>query len=177
MSTILPTLQNFDIASPVFVRKLNKRSDWEPDVMAAQRSQRIAELAFRESHRIFSLYYIANEQAFYSTIVALNALRSPQNNDTDFIWMTADELEAADIQPKLVEEGKCLQSSILHYDACIPVEAAVRLCQNLIVEGRKAYRCNRKTTQVILEERRGIGCHALVANSQHCACQDFAIGG
>jgi hypothetical protein len=172
MSTILLTLQNFGIASPVFVRKLNKRSDWEPDVIAEQRPQRVAELAFRESHRIFSLYYITTEQAFYSTIVGLNAPRSPQNNDTDFIWITSDELEAAGIQPKLVVEGDCLQSSILHYDACIPVEAAIRLCQNLIAGGRQAHRCQRKKTQAILEQRREIGCYALLVDSQYCACQD-----
>jgi hypothetical protein len=172
MSTILPTLQDFGIASPVFLRKLNKRSDWDPDVIPVQRPQRVAELAFRESSRIFSLYHVTNEQTFYSAIVGLNAPRSPQNNDTDFIWMTSDELYAAGIQLELVVEGKCLQSRILHYDACISVEAAVKLCQNLIVGGRQAHRCSRKKTQAILEQRRSIGCHALLTDSQYCACQN-----
>ncbi len=175
MSTILPTLEDFGICAPVFIRKLDKRADWHPDVEDTARAQVIAQRIFPNSDRsVFSLFSVDSVEAFYSAITGLNALRSPQNNNTDFIWIRPDELADAGIPIVSVVEGKCRQSSILHYDACVSAEAAVRLCQNLLVAGRQSHRCPKKMTQIILDQRRSIGCYALVADSPHCHCEDRA---
>jgi hypothetical protein len=175
VSTILPTLEDFGICAPVFIRKLDKRADWHPEVDDAARAQAIAQRIFANSDRgIFSLFRIASAEAFYSAITGLNALRTPQNNNTDFIWIRPEELADAGIPIAAAIEGNCRQSSVLHYDACVSAEAAVKLCQNLLVVGRQVHRCPKKTTQTILDQRRGIGCYALVTDSPHCQCEDIA---
>jgi hypothetical protein len=170
MSTILPILQDFDISSPVFIRKLDKRSDWDPDVVDTDRPRRVAEMAFQDADRIFSLYYVTNSQEFYSAIVALNANRSPQNNNTDFIWITREELTRVGIQPELFPEGRCRQASGRHFNATISMAAAIALCQDLFRTERQAYRCAKKSTVAILAEYRTLGCYALIPESIQCKC-------
>lgn len=168
---MLPTLEEFEITAPVFIRKLNKRADWEPEVPNVDRPRRAAELVFRESDRIFSLFLITNAEELHSTIVSLNADRSPQNQNTDFIWMTREELAKAGIDPELYPERDCLAARKLHFNANITPEAAIMLCQTLILADRNVYRCRKQSTTAILNQRQEWGCKALINNSLQCQCE------
>lgn len=168
---MLPTLEEFNIVPPVFIRKLDKQTDWHPEVSSEERPNRTAELAFPGADRTFSLYCITNAQEFHSTIVALNALRSPQNQNTDFIWITGTELVKAGIEPELYSEGDCQAAQGLHFNAQVTTEAAVILCQILILADRNVYRCRKQSTTAILNQRRDWGCKALINNSLQCQCE------
>jgi hypothetical protein len=66
VNTILPTLEDFGIYAPVFIRKLDKRADWHPEVKDAVRAQSIAERIFPNSDRgVFSLFSVDSAEAFY----------------------------------------------------------------------------------------------------------------
>jgi hypothetical protein len=164
-------LQEFGILPPVFIRKLDRRSDWHPEVAPLDRPRRSADLLFAEADRIFSLWYIKNDQDFYNMVTAISAHRSPQNQNFDFIWITADELKDAGIEPEEFAEGQCIPARSLHYNAVISAEAAVLLCQDLLDANRQDYRCNRKKTGAILDLKRSSGCYALVPDSTGCLCE------
>lgn len=165
-------LQEFGITPPVFIRKLDKRSDWNPEVSdPLDRPRRSAELVFRDTDRIFSLYWVESDRDFSSAVTAISANRSPQNQNFDFVWITADELKRAEIQPQVFIEGRCLEAGTLHYNAMISPDAAIVLCQILMIANRQDYRCGRRKTEAILEEKRLDGCYALVIDSLQCLCE------
>ncbi|MCU0548381.1 MAG: hypothetical protein MUC48_03450 [Leptolyngbya sp. Prado105] len=165
-------LQEFGIKPPVFIRKLDKRSDWNPEVSnPLDRPRRSAELIFRDAGRIFSLYRVESDRDFCSAVTAISANRSPQNQNLDFIWMTANDLNSAGIPFELSIEGRCLQAGALHYNATIRPDAAISLCRTLLIAGRQDYRCGKRKTGEILEQRRLEGCHAVVFDSEKCLCE------
>lgn len=168
---MLPTLQEFGIDRPVFLRKINSRAHWNPEGVTDNhdRARQVAERLFQSPRGIYSLWRIATEQEFYSVIGALSATRSPQNQDIDFIWMY--ELEASDIVMEPVEEGECLHAQPLHFNARIDQASTINLCYRLINAGRVAYRCKRKATASILENQKSWGCKAYVKQSDSCRCE------
>ncbi len=170
---ILPTLQEFGIHPPVFIRKLDRLSDWNPEVPDPDRPQRVAELVFRDSDRIFSLFKVTCDRDFHSTVTAINANRTPQNQNFDFIWIAPKELEMAGIQPEKVPEGKCLQARNLHFNANISIDQAMNLCSGLIDASRQGHRCPKTKAKAILEQQKKLGCLALDCDSKDCDCESW----
>jgi hypothetical protein len=170
---MLPTLQDFGIACPVYIRKINSRAHWNPEGTHNNydRARQVAERLFQSSAEIYSLWRIGTNQDFYSVVAALSAFRSPRNQDIDFIWLTVTEAEALGLKMEPIKKGECVHAEPLHFNARIDRGAALALCQKLVDAGREAYRCKRGMTTKILETQVSLGCKALVEGIDRCQCE------
>ncbi|HLO83721.1 MAG TPA: hypothetical protein VK203_01730 [Nostocaceae cyanobacterium] len=167
---MLPTLDDFGVPTPVYIRKLDSRTHWNPEgcINQQERVQRIAERIFK--HSVNSLWLINSNQDFYGMVASLSAKRNPRQQDIDFIWITEEELNEVGINFKQVVEGDCLHAQSLHYNADIDQEQAKKLCEILTSKGRETKRCKRKQTEEIIKYLENSGCKALVANYLRCKC-------
>ncbi|MEA5469933.1 hypothetical protein [Spirulina sp. 06S082] len=168
---MLPTLEDFGISPPVYIRKINSRSSWKPDPEISdprKRLEKIAEASFDETS---SIWLVNSEQDFYSVIASLSANRTSRHQDIDFIWLTDQELDSVGIQKNQVMEGRCLFAQKLHYDIEIKKESAIQLCDLLKQNNRQSLRCKKKQTKSILIHQEKIGCKALNDNQELCQCQ------
>ncbi|WP_013321947.1 hypothetical protein [Gloeothece verrucosa] len=167
---MLPTLADFGIKSPVYVRKIDKKSHWNPQSSnLEERVNQVADKVFKED--LCSLWYIDSDEAFYGVIAAISSGRNPRNQDIDFVWITDEELKLLNILKEQTKEGYCLFVQHLHYNILIDRETARRLCYSLIQKEREAQRCKKKSTQAILEYQNNKGCKALINNTNKCNCE------
>lgn len=170
----LPTLSEFGIDSPVFIRKIDSRGHWNPEgcKTLAERARAITKKLFKSSERQYSIWLVRQDQEFYGVIASLSAGRSPRNQDIDFIWMTESELAEVGITLESVTEGDCLQVRELHFNAQIDQASAENLCLSLLNKEREAQRCKKKPHIIpILEHQKKIGCRATEAGQSTCECE------
>lgn len=169
---MLPTLEDFGVQTPAYIRKINKSRHWNPEGCNSQqeRAQKAALDIFEDG--INSLYLVKLDQDFYATIVAISANRNPQDQNFDFIWITEEELQEAGINFELVIEGACLHSQKIHFNASINKQSACELCENIMSKNREAKRCKRKDTKEILNHLENLGCKAIVPNTRNCKCEN-----
>lgn len=167
---MLPTLADLGIKSPVYVRKIDKKSHWNPEsINLEDRVNQVANKIFKDD--LSSLWYIESDEDFYGVIAAISSGRNPRNQDIDFIFITNEELEELKIFKEQTKEGKCLFVQHLHYNIQINKETARQLCYNLIEKGREAQRCKKKQTQAILDYQTNKSCKAVVDNTDKCNCE------
>jgi hypothetical protein len=169
---MLPTLEDFGVQTPAYIRKIDKSRHWNQEGCNSQqeRAQKAALDIFEDG--INSLYLVKSDQDFYATIVAINAPRTPKYQIFDFIWITEEELKEIGINFELVIEGDCLHSQKLHFHAFIDTNTACQLCENIMSKNRKNKRCTKAQTTEILDNLQSLGCKALLLNSPNCECQN-----
>lgn len=168
---MLPTLEDFGISAPVYIRKIDNINRWNPEGCSniEERAKRVADSLFRED--VYSLWKVASDEEFYGVIASLSARRNPKDQNIDFIWILEQDLQEVHIVTELKVEGDCLDVQELHYNARIDTMAAQKLCYNLIIKGREAKRCKRAQTKLILEYQGEKGCKATSSNFSKCSCQ------
>lgn len=170
---MLPKLEDFDVKPPAYIRKIDSRGRWNPEDCKDEneRVQKVVERVFRAE--IYSIWLVKSEPDFYGVIASLSAGRNPKNQDIDFICITSDELDEVGIKLDAVEEGKCLDVQKLHFNARIDQDTALKLCEKLIVrEERKAQRCKKAKTKLILEYQESRGCKATDSQREKCECEE-----
>lgn len=104
---MLPILEDFGIRCPVYLRKINSLAHWNPEGVSNNydRALQVAERLFQSPQGIYSFWEVATNEEFYSVIGALSALKSPQNQDINFIWLKESEILDIEVEP--VPEGSC----------------------------------------------------------------------
>jgi hypothetical protein len=173
---MLPTLSDFGISSPVYLRKINSRTHWHPQDCntLAERAKAVSKKLFDNPKHIYSLWRVSTDREFYSVVASLSANRSPKNQDLDFIWITESELQKLDIEVRLSLEGDCFYVQNLHFNIVLDPSNAETLCFDLISQGREAQRCKRKPqTTPILTHLAQLGCKATETEQASCKCEDW----
>jgi hypothetical protein len=167
----IPTLDQFGITQPVFIRKIDSIGRWvQHDSGTLDKASKIAIDVFDEE--ICSLWRVESNEDFYGFVASISSNRSPQNQNIDFIWMTQNDLEKAEIKPENIPEGDCLAVKKLHYNATINAFQASLLCSELIKRQQEPQRCRKKQTKLILQHQKAKGCIAVTKTPpcQHHLC-------
>jgi hypothetical protein len=169
---MLPTLEDFGVETPAYIRKI-KRPDWHPEDCKNQqeRAQKIAINIFSDG--VNSLYLVKSNEDFYASVVAtIINTKNPKDQKFDFIWITEEELQEVGIKFELVIEGNCSHSQKLHFNAFIDTNIACKLCENLLSKNREDKRCNKQKTIEIFNHLESLGCKAIEPNSPNCKCEN-----
>jgi hypothetical protein len=168
------SLEEFGIVSGGFIRKLDSRNHWYPEMGdndPRKRANLVSARIFNDPDNTYSLWLVNSSEDFMGVVVALVANATPQDRNLDFLWITEQELQQAGIQLKNIPEGKCLAVKDNHYEAQISQDQAKKLCLLLIENSRDSQRCKKKDTICIIDYYKSLGCYALVPNSQKCDCE------
>ncbi|MDX2231104.1 MAG: hypothetical protein NW220_15820 [Leptolyngbyaceae cyanobacterium bins.349] len=173
--SMLPSLTDFDIYKPGYIRKVDKRGHWKPEDChdLETRAKAASERVFKaNSENLHSLWYIETAEQFYGMIADLSAERPHKNQDIDFVWIDAEELTLASIE-LIPSPGKhCVFVSNLHVNARIDPVIAEKLCLIMMQADREAQRCKKKQhTTPMLEYQTGKGCKATETSREHCDCE------
>lgn len=168
---MLPTLKEFGITSPVYIRKIDSRGRWNPEECKSveERAEKVANSLFKEE--VYSIWLVTSDSDFYGAVASLSAKRTPKQQDVDFIWITEEELQEVGIVAQPKPEGDCLAVNNLHFNAEINSIQARKLCYNLITKNREPKRCTKKATSLILQEKEAMGCKAIKSNIVRCKCE------
>ncbi|MEB3214113.1 MAG: hypothetical protein VKL39_22385, partial [Leptolyngbyaceae bacterium] len=173
--SMLPTLNDFGIYKPGYIRKVDKRGHWKPEDSydLESRAKIAAERIFKlNSKNLYSLWYVETAEQFYGMVAVLSAGRTPKNQDIDFLWIDAEELSSASIEPEPVPEGQCLFVQSMHFNAYIDPAAAEQLCLIMMQADREAQRCKkRQHTKLILEYQAEKGCKDTETSQENCDCE------
>ena len=167
----IPTLAQFGITNPVFIRKINNRNRWiQYDSTVEDREKKIARDVFNS--RICSLWWVETDEDFYGFVASISSNRSPQNQNIDFIPILKTDLDGVGINYQCIAEGDCLAVRHLHYNAEITGAQAILLCRRLMNRNQEPQRCKKKQTQLILQYQQRKGCIAVTKNlpCQHYLC-------
>lgn len=127
----LPDLTDFEISTPGYIRKIDKRSHWNPsdnENNLEEEAKAAAEKIFKNPEHIYSLWLVSTSEEFYGVIAVLSAGRTKENQNVDFIWIDKKELHSTSLEPNLVPEGECLLVQDLHFNVRIEPDAATKLC-------------------------------------------------
>lgn len=169
---MLPTLEQFNITTPVFIRKVNNRNHWKPegyDNNLDGRAKIVSERFFEE--RLSSIWKVTLDEEFYGIIASLSANRSHKAQAIDFIWITQEELKEVNIEPQLEPEGKCLYVKDLHFNIQMDSSLAQNLCHILFLKDREPKRCTKDYVQHILNHQQSKNCKASNETPLNCVCQ------
>lgn len=166
-----PTCQDFGINFPVYIRKMDNKSHWNPQDCndEEERANRVAQKVFK--NKTSSLWLVTSNEDFYGVIAALSENRNPRHQDVDFLLITEEDLYKVGITPKPVSEGKCLAVRSRHFDIIMDEDQAKDLCRYLISQERKPGRCKKKQTISILEHQQQRGCKAVSSDQSQCVCE------
>jgi hypothetical protein len=170
---MLPSLVDLGLEPGCFLRKLDNQNHWNAygDQDFSTASQLVAEKVFKEAGGRYSFWKINSEQEFYGVVASLTAGATPRDRNLDFIWMQESELKKVGIEFSCAAEGKCLKVENLHFNAVVTREKAKLLCYDLIIKQRKARRCKKAQTILILENQQNLGCYATDSHIEVCTCQ------
>jgi hypothetical protein len=169
---MLPTLEQFSITTPVFIRKIDKPSHWEPqgcNNSLEDRAKKVSERIFKNI--VSSLWKVTLDEQFYGIIASLSANRLRQDQEISFIWVTQEELKEVNIEIQPKPEGKCLYVKDLHFNIQINSSSAQKLCHVLFEKDRKAERCKKDNIQNILNYQQSKNCKAINGTLLDCSCQ------
>lgn len=173
--SMLPSLTDLGIDKPGYIRKVDKKGHWNPEGCndLESKAKAASERVFKpNSENLYSLWYVETVEQFYGMIAVLSAGRTPKNQDIDFVWIDAEELNSASIKPDPKAEGQCLFVSTLHFNVYIDSVAAENLCLIMMKAGREAKRCKKKqNTKPILDYQIEKGCRATETSKGNCDCE------
>jgi len=169
---MLPTCQDLGINYPVYIRKMNSKSHWNPEGCSseAERAEIVAAKVFKDG--VNSLWLITSDSDFYGIIAALSEKRPSKYQDIDFFVITEEELYEVNIILNPSSEGSCLAVQSKHFNINIDPVEAKKLCHNLIAKDREPTRCKKRHTTLIIEHQKELGCKAVNYDSQQCACEE-----
>lgn len=174
----LPGLVDFDIHKPGYIRKLNSRTHWNPEEgceTLEERAKAVVQKIFNNPKHVYSLWFIENSDQFYGVVTELSAGRTPKNQNLDFLWIDAEELQAAAVDLVQKTETECLLARDLHFNAQIDSNSAVMLCLLMMQADRKAQRCKKKKTTLILDAQVEKGCKVTETSVEHCRCEESGV--
>lgn len=173
--SVLPTfVEKFDVKLPAYIRKINSRAHWDVEGGSTmERAKKVTESLFKSE--LNSIWLINSDTEFYGVVASLSANRTPKNQIIDFICITQLDLDEEGVEIEAISEGDCLDVQQLHFNARINKLTALRLCERLLLEGRKAHRCKKNETTSILEYQASRGCKATESILEKCECQDLAM--
>ena len=169
---MLPTLEQFSITTPVFIRKIDKVNHWDLEGCnnsLEDRAKRVSEKIFKNT--VSSLWKVALDEEFYGIIASLSANRLCKDQVIDFIWITQEDLKEVNIEIQPKPEGKCLYVKDLHFNIQMDSFLAQKLCHVLLEKDRKAVRCKKANIQYILNYQESKNCKASVETLLNCVCQ------
>lgn len=175
---MLPSLLDFGIKVPSYIREIRSRTRWNPEGCntVAERAKVVAENLFNEADHLYSIWLVRTEQELYSVIACRTDNRNPRERDIDFIWMTEEELQGIGIFPNNQPEGNCLHAQHLHFNVTIEPHMAEKLCEYLICKGREAKRFSKKAhTKPMLEHQKNLGCRAAGSDLVNCECEQWSL--
>jgi hypothetical protein len=158
---------------PLYIRKIDKRSAWTPEVMAEEdRPLEAANRGFPRSEKKFSLYLVSTFDELKRVTVGLNSFRRRLKEQVDFIAFTRDELDG--IQACLLDAvgaTGCDTANRLHVDIQIADYAkCVELCEEVMGRERTSFRVSKKDAKSWANELELFGCLAF-QNNQNCPCE------
>ncbi|MEH2104665.1 hypothetical protein [Nostoc sp.] len=171
---MLPTLLEFGIEAPAYIREIRSRTRWNPEGCdtVEKRARVVAENLFDEPSHLYSIWLVSTDQELYNVIASRTDNRNPRERDIDFIWITEDELQEVGIIAENKPEGNCLRAQHLHFNVQVEPLMAEKLCECLIRKGREAKRFGKKAhTTPILESQKKLGCKATESGLEHCECE------
>jgi hypothetical protein len=169
---MLPTLEQFSITTPVFIRKIDNYNHWNIEKSnnnSEDRAKKMSEKIF--TSLMSSLWKVARDEEFYGVIASLSANRHYKAQAMDFIWITQEDLEEANIEAQLKPEGKCLYVKNLHFNIQMDNFLAQKLCYVLFEKDREAKRCSKNNIKDILSHQQSKNCKAIDETALDCVCQ------
>jgi len=128
---MLPSLSDFGIDVPSYIREIRSRTRWNPEGCNTieERARVVAGSLFNEANHLYSIWLVSTEQELYSVIACRTDNRNPRERDIDFIWIAEDELQEIGIVPENQPEGNCLNAKHLHFNVIIEPLVAEKLCE------------------------------------------------
>lgn len=172
MLPTLPTLEQFSIITPVFIRKIDNRNHCYPegcDDNLEDRAKKVSGKIFKD--KVCSLWKVTLDEEFYGVIASLSAGRKYKNQAIDFIWITQEDLEEVNIVIQAEPEGKCLYVKNLHFNIHLDSFLAQTLCHTIFKKGREPKRCQKNDTQNILNHQESKNCRAIDDKLLDSPCQ------
>ena len=147
---------------PVFLRKLNKKSDWGSDETPAdERATDLIALVFHRKTYPYSVYLVESDEELHRVIIGMNGGRESLTAESHFVAIHPHELKATGIRVDHTPDGgmtRCRFANSLHYDLT-PEDYQLRaLCVGLIAAGRKAATSTEGRTKMIAPRAEAIAC-------------------
>lgn len=89
---MLPNLlDDFGISLPVYLRKIDKKSHWNPENLTGEeRVEKVANRVFNND--ICSLWYVSTNEDFYGVVASISAGRNPRHQDIDLFRPILEDL-------------------------------------------------------------------------------------
>ncbi|MEX1039338.1 MAG: hypothetical protein WDZ51_01825 [Pirellulaceae bacterium] len=159
----------------VYLRKLNRRSDW--GISGDPRDGRVAHAAERvfetDPTSKYSLYRVRSSVELQRVAVGLNGNRHSLVENLDLISFTPDELSTCGIVlTETAGETRCLAANRLHVDVEASKDQLTRLCRLAMDAGRSSARVSKSIMRGVASELTTFGCHATTDAADHpCGCE------
>ena len=163
------------LAPPVFVRKLARASHWgDPDDEIRQRVNTAVSEVFRpHGSGTVSVYLVEGDLDLHRVAVGMNANRDSLMERLSLVAFSRQEVDTCSIvATESPGETKCLHANRRHFDLAATESQLAELCRTAMEAGRPAGRLNKRHLRPIVERAAQDGCRAVVAESEHCACDD-----
>lgn len=154
-----------DLRVPIFLRKLDRRSDWgDVSDPFASRVTHAAKQAFHCPDNCFSLYKVSCDLDFSAVVIGLNSVRTPQNQQIDFVPFLEEEITSSGIR-MIITPGttKCRMANRLHVDAHFEQqESILQLCRVAMSTNRCSFRVVKRESSLVVCSMTEYGCGAVV---------------
>ncbi len=159
------------VVEPVYLRKIDRRSDWgdASDEMFSRASH--AESAIFSAEDTFSLFFASTDEELSEVVVGMNSGRSSPTQQIDFVGFTQTELDLARIRLTGTQgDTMCDAANSLHVDAIPRDGDSFRfLCLSVFASQREPFRISKSEAAEMLDDMRRRGCKA-VAQPPSCEC-------
>lgn len=77
---MLPSLSDFGIIAPAYIREIRSRTRWNPEGCNTikERARVVAESLFNQVNHLYSIWLVSTEQELYSVIACRTDNRNPR---------------------------------------------------------------------------------------------------
>lgn len=158
--------------SPVFLRKLDKKSDWgNADLAPDQRVSDVVDLVFERGSYPYSVYLVKTDEDLHRVIIGMNAGRQSLSSESYFLALHRHELEAVGMDINHTPSSgitRCLFANALHHDLPASKNQLRDLCLYLFQEDRKICYISKGKTKLLIPRAEADRCLAI---SQSHVCQ------
>jgi len=168
---MLPNISDLGIQLvPAYIHKIDRRTFWESTDDIEKRADNAVARVFKDPECLYSFWRVESDFDFSCVAASLNANRGSPSEEINFIWTTDTELNAFNLIPEQVEEGKCLYARKLHYNISINSSQAYKFCFNLMELQRKACRCKKNQMPLVIQHLTEQRCEVYDAQTGMCSC-------
>lgn len=171
ISTLTPILL---IEPVVYVRKLNRRSDWgsSTDPLQERVDHAVQRVFESDPDSKYSLYRIENIQDLRRVAIGLNGNRRSLGENLDLISFTPGEWTSCGaVWAETAGETRCLSANRLHVDIEATKDQLTQLCQVAMESGRQPARLSKSIMREFAEELTVAGCYATTETPNRCQCE------